>query len=651
MSENTTPTLIRRAAMPLVVIRQLFDQPDLAFETLQSLASEPRWQAAIAQNSPEMLEALWRYVEKDDPAGRKKERQTARKWLQLLLRMSVKVSPFGRQCQMLWPADKESPVKRETEINRALINTLKQKYINSIEGKTLLYANGSFCVAGDEAFWFDYRNGAEHLQTSTENNELLAAIENYLPEYDGVPLEDLIFWVAEATDSDKDEVLPIIASMLEVGAIYTEPMQEEYFTAFQQLNEIVAKLPANTPTEIVARLQKLNNFNLSFNLKEVPENSYYELETGYFDQSQYVVKPQFTDELAALAHWSASLQAPVWLAKQKALRSFLEADSEPFMVLFKRFVTANQPEPNFELDFTFDVISNQGEIIQVAIPTLAKLPLGAIVVPLADSLIVPAVGDRYIVQHQTHGFGRLEGRFIAELEQINPILERFEQAKDRFVGILDGTTHHAADAHLFYTAHLIQTGAYVNSADEMPVGSLEVEDKSGVVSLTQGGEMIYPIDMSVLAPQFRSSIYRFLLWFGPLSPAMITVRTLLRQQFESVNESGIRFMPRVEMGNHLVVYRKTWVVPFEQLILTDIESFMAQCAQIGCPTRFFCTIGHEKPMLYDLDLTVSADLLLRILVKGQMDLEIQEALPDVLAANYPYEHAEEWLVNTVISHP
>lgn len=208
-------------------------------------------------------------------------------------------------------------------------------------------------------------------------------------------------------------------------------------------------------------------------------------------------------------------------------------------------------------------------------PSIGKTMMSDTPIPRSVSLFCQLAhdgrGTRILVPdgRLAQGFGKYFSRFLSVLPEEFTDAVRNENADlggDALVELAGDGNHNAN----FHPPLLRREMAYPTGDTSLPHNIVRWDDivvrrdlsdeHSLVLICASTGERVYPVDLGFLSQVRRPALFQFLLNFSVAGPISIPLPTS-PNGIESIDNAGIIYRPRISMGGHIVVARRSWTVP------------------------------------------------------------------------------------------
>lgn len=209
------------------------------------------------------------------------------------------------------------------------------------------------------------------------------------------------------------------------------------------------------------------------------------------------------------------------------------------------------------------------------------------------------------------GFGKYYSRFLHVLPEEFTQHVREENAdvgRDQ-VAEIAGDANHNANLHPPLLGREI---AYPTDDGDPAAGSIPWNDcvvvpdpdDANSVALRYGPDRsrIYPIDLGFLNPLLRPALFRFLMTFSPRSAMGVVLPSNLDARKRPADDRVV-YRPRIVIGGHVVVARRTWTVPAAQYPRRQADELLHDYliriyqwrTQLNIPARVYVRIQPHAP--------------------------------------------------------
>ena len=254
-----------------------------------------------------------------------------------------------------------------------------------------------------------------------------------------------------------------------------------------------------------------------------------------------------------------------------------------------------------------------------------------------SAMLLICDGMSYL-NHLTNGYGRMWTRYLKEFSemiysaQVNWCI--LHDPEQELVQIIDRYPHNVLLDNTLLQNTIDYTG---NTAG---LNQIEVYLKDGRPTLyhTAWNKDIYPVDIEVLSPDVRGTMYKFLMLFGKLEPRLSLLRRVLWQELSQHAVQNV--LPRVVVDNTFIISRKRFAGSIPQHVVTRLQlRTFIESLQFG--SHVYVTTGGYKPQFYAIEQHVHIDRLWRDLRQSLPgEVVIEEAYPKYAAD----EFASEWVI-------
>ena len=355
------------------------------------------------------------------------------------------------------------------------------------------------------------------------------------------------------------------------------------------------------------------------------------------------------DRVGLMQFYSAYFQENEWR---------LEPDLTQVTALRNEFCEKLSTDIRYTNDFTVDLSLVDLRMI-TAIKGLEKQPprssysYGALIQFFAK-------GDTYksYVDATFTGYGKMLGRFLHlfPTEKTNTLSNWMADMREEqcWVDNVDASIFNA-NAHPSILPFEISMPGGENRlapANQIPITDLQIkwdERDQGLV-LLKGETEVTVFDLGLEAISNRSPMYQMLTTFGPAQPRIGVLKMLL-VSLTRKEENAWYKLPRVNIGEYLVLQRKAWGIPQSELPIrgkTENEStyylrLNLWRSQYQLPQQLFFTLGPtefgetdategkgdlHKPQFIDFTIPALVSHFARELTKVTGYLKLEEMLPD-----------------------
>lgn len=186
---------------------------------------------------------------------------------------------------------------------------------------------------------------------------------------------------------------------------------------------------------------------------------------------------------------------------------------------------------------------------------------------------------------------------------------------------------------------------------QIPVSELiiRLDSESGQLILVHlpTGRRAFIFDMGFEAPESRSPLYQMLLAFSYQIPSQSVLANIVNHHFLKKTKPDITQLPRIEIGNHLIIQRRSWLVPKHLIPIkppAEKESYYflrinAWRIENHIPPKVFITVNQQvekgssqrkddyKPQYIDFESPLFVQLFHKSIKKVEVELKIEEVLP------------------------
>ncbi|HHS95821.1 MAG TPA: hypothetical protein ENJ45_04460 [Phaeodactylibacter sp.] len=255
------------------------------------------------------------------------------------------------------------------------------------------------------------------------------------------------------------------------------------------------------------------------------------------------------------------------------------------------------------------------------------------------------------------GYGKMFGRFMYLFdEQYTEHLGSWlkDLQGDAIWADLSDASYHNANAHPPLLTHIIDIAEGASSQVNIPLRELHVamNAQSNELLLLHGKRQVWVFNMGLEALASRSPMYRLLSTFSVSQPDLSPFKDILTK-VTYIEKNNWGFLPRIYVGEHLVLQRRAWYIPLEDLPFRkkgeqEVDYFLRLNLwrkNHGLPDCFFITLqplelavdeddqkkqragDHYKPQYMDFTIPALVSHFARSLPHVKTMLKVEEMLP------------------------